>query len=113
MPAAGTKEICRKTCCTAAALLLLGWALLILGCGPVQYSIEISSAERVLEQAREEQAQRGAPWEYFYAEAHLEKAREEAAQASYEDAMRYANTAKKFGNIALEISRRQHADRRP
>lgn len=79
---------------------------LLLGCGPALYTASIRSAEQKLEQAREENARWYAPYEYYYAEAHLRQAREEAALASYEDAVRYARTARDFGERALLITQR-------
>jgi hypothetical protein len=89
------------------ALLVAG-----LGCGPALYTANIRSAELKLQQARDENARWYAPYEYYYAEAHLRQAQTEAAQASFEDAIRFAKTARDFGERALEIAqRRRQAER--
>src|SRR5688572_22519600 len=77
------------------------------GCGPSLYTAGIRTAEQKLQSARDENARWYAPYEYYFAEAHLHQAREEAAQASYEDAIRYAKTARDYGERALEITRQR------
>lgn len=79
----------------------------VLGCGPALYISSIRSAEQKLEQARDENARWYAPYEYHYAEAHLQQAREEAAESSFEDAIRYAKTARDFSERALSITQRK------
>src|SRR5688572_26379069 len=96
-----------------------GWLALLpalivpaVGCGPVLYTSSIRSAEQKLDEAREENARWYAPYEYYFAEAHLKQAQEEAAEASFEDAVRYAKTARDFSERALEIThRRRQAER--
>jgi hypothetical protein len=61
----------------------------------------------MVEQAKEADAEEHAPYEYHYARVHLEKAREEAAEASYEDAIRFAETAEEYGKKARDLSRRR------
>lgn len=92
-----------------ALLLLMAFAS---GCGPALYTSSVRTAEQQLQRARDENARWYAPYEYYYAEAHLQQAWEEAAQASYEDAIRYAKTARDYGARALEITRqRRQAER--
>ena len=95
----------------ALAALSALWALTT-GCGPALYTSGIRTAELKLQSARDENARWYAPYEYYFAEAHLQQAREEAAQASYEDAIRYAKTARDFSDRALTITqRRRQAER--
>lgn len=77
------------------------------GCGPAMYTINVTPAARAVEQAREAGAAEHAPYEYYFAEAHLRKAREEAAQASYQDAIRFAELAEEHGVKALDLARRR------
>lgn len=77
------------------------------GCGPALYTINVMPASRAVEQAREAGAPEHAPYEYYYADAHLRKAREEAAEASYQDAMRYADIAEEHGVKARDLARRR------
>jgi Domain of unknown function (DUF4398) len=96
----------------AALVALSVLCSLTVGCGPALYTAGIRSAEQKLQSARDENARWYAPYEYYFAEAHLQQAREEAAQASYEDAVRYAKTARDYGERALEITRqRRKAER--
>lgn len=75
------------------------------GCGPSLYAVNVSSATRRVEQAREARAAELAPYEFHYAEQNLAKAREEAAESSYEDAIECAQRAERFGSRALELAR--------
>lgn len=71
------------------------------------YTVHITPAARAVEQAREADAARHAPYEFHYAEAHLRKAREEAAEASYDEAIEYAGIAEEFGNKARKLAQRR------
>jgi hypothetical protein len=87
--------------------LLPALSVVALGCGPALYTASIRSAEEKLDEARDENARWYAPYEYYYAEAHLKQAQFEAAEASFEDAIRYAKTARDFGERALDIAQRK------
>jgi hypothetical protein len=96
----------------AGLSMLAACAALLAGCGPALYTAGIRSAELKLQSARDENARWYAPYEFYFAEAHLQQAREEAAQASYEDAIRFAKTARDYSERALEITRqRRKAER--
>ena len=82
---------------------LLGW---LCGCGPVTYALDASSAEKIVAQARAENADYYAPYELYFAEAQLAKAREEASEGHYEDALEMVSTAEAYGRRALERSAR-------
>jgi hypothetical protein len=97
----------RRSASRAIQALVLLAALGSFGCGPALYTASIRTAERRLDQARDENARWYAPYDYYFAEAHLQQAEIEAADASYEDAIRYAKTAEEFGSRALAIARRQ------
>lgn len=77
------------------------------GCGPVMYTVNVLPASRAVERAKEAHADENAPYEYYYAKAHLDEAREEAGQANYQDAVRYAEDAEKYGNKARDLARRR------
>jgi hypothetical protein len=79
-------------------------ALSLLGCGPVTYSIDVNEAERVVAEARADNAIYYAPYDLHFAEAHLEKAHEEAAQGQYEDAIHAVAVALAYGRRALTRS---------
>jgi hypothetical protein len=78
--------------------------LLLVGCGPVTYSIDVAEAERVVAAARDENASYYAPYDLYFAEAQLDKAHEEAAEGQYEDAIRGVAAALLHGRRALTRS---------
>lgn len=82
-------------------------ALTLVGCGPALYTVNIMPAARAVEQADEAGAAEHAPYEYYYAREHLQKAKEEAAEASYQDAIRYAEIAEEHGVKARDLARRR------
>jgi hypothetical protein len=63
-----------------------------------------------MDAAREANARWQAPYEYYFAEAQYEQARLEAAEASYEDAIRYADTAQEYAARALRITARKQQE---
>jgi hypothetical protein len=85
-------------------MLALALVVAASGCGPVTYGLEVSKAERVVEQARADNAAYYAPYELHYAQAHLDEAHEQAAQAQYEDAIRAVRVALSYGRRALTRS---------
>ena len=87
----------------AAAVVLLGASSL--GCGGVYYAVEVTGASQRVAEARELNAERLAPYEYYYAKAHLEQAQVEASEASYSDAVNLADEADEYAQKAIEISR--------
>jgi hypothetical protein len=87
---------------------LLPAALLLPGCGNVLYAVRASSAEQRFEEARELGAQAAAPYEFYMAREHLEKAKLEAAEADYGDAARLSETAERFAEKAIELTRDAH-----
>lgn len=88
--------------------IIFGTLVFLLGgCGPAMYTVNIMPAARAVEQAGEAGAAEHAPYEYYYALEHLKKAREEAAEASYQDAIRYAETAEENGTKARDLARRR------
>src|SRR5436305_14645176 len=78
--------------------------VLMSGCGGVYYMVNINSAESRLEQARQMGAETQAPFEYYYAKEHLRQAQIEASEASYSDAINYAETAEEFAKKAVQLS---------
>ena len=85
--------------------IALAAACFLGGCGPTLFGIEVASASQALEEARQVGAERHAPYEYYLAEAYLEKAREEAGEASYQDAVRFAERAASMGRAARDTAR--------
>ena len=87
--------------------LLLVTGSILGGCGPALYTLNIMPAARAVEEASQSDAAEHAPYEYFFARAHLDKAREEASEASYQDAIRYANVADEYGTKGRDLARRR------
>ena len=83
---------------------MMFFALAQAGCGSVYYAASMNSASARVEQARSVGAERHAPYEYSYAQEHLRQAQVEASEASYGDAVAYAETAEEYAQKAIEIS---------
>jgi hypothetical protein len=77
------------------------------GCGLV-YAVKASSASSNLEEAKVLGAEELAEYEYYYAREMLDKASEEAAEASYGDAIEFADIADDYAEKAIELSRDAH-----
>jgi len=89
-----------------AGFAALGLALASLtGCGGTLYAINASSANSRLEEAKELGADQLAPYEYYYAKAHLEQAQIDAQEASYSDAINYAESAEEYADKAINLSK--------
>jgi hypothetical protein len=93
---------------TAAAIAGLLFSLFTAGCGNTLYAIQANAAASKLEEARELQAEKYAPYEYYYAKEHLDKAMEEAADADYSDATNLAEGSEVFAEKAIRLARDAH-----
>jgi hypothetical protein len=72
------------------------------------YAYKANAAAAALEQAKTLNADRLAEYEYHFARENLQKAMEEAAEASYGDAIVFADLAKESAERAIEQSRAAH-----
>ncbi len=86
------------------AILAVGLAGALVGCGGVHYAINISSASSRVEEARAVGAEQLAPYEYYYAKEHLQQAQIEASEASYSDAANLAEEAEQYASKAIELA---------
>ena len=78
------------------------------GCGAALYTIDVIAAETVVAEAEHAGAPELAPYEYYAAREYLTEAHEEASEASYEDALRYAQIAGRLAREArVEAQRRR------
>lgn len=75
------------------------------GCGGVLYTANILGANAALEEARLADAERLAPYEYYFARACAEKAREEAGDAEYQHAIELADVAREHAIRARDRAR--------
>jgi hypothetical protein len=75
------------------------------GCGGTLYAINASSAASRVEEAKELGAEQLAPYEYYYAKAHLEQAQIDASEASYSDAINYAEAAEEYAEKAINLTK--------
>jgi hypothetical protein len=87
-------------------LMALG-ALGALGCGPVEYLNQVTRrASRAMAAAKEVDAEKLAPYEYYSSTSYLQKARELAGYARYQLAIEYGRKAEeealKARSIAVE-----------
>jgi hypothetical protein len=81
-------------------------AALVTGCGPVEYVSQVSRrATTALAQARNEGAERLAPYEYTAASEYLNKAREEASHSAYQRAIDYGRRAEELAARAGSLAR--------
>jgi hypothetical protein len=90
------------------ALAALGAAIAMTGCGGTLYAISANSAASKVEQAKALDAEKLAPYEYYYAREHLTKAMSEAAEGDYGDAIDLADTAEEYADKAIKLSREAH-----
>ena len=89
------------TAITVLALLASSAA----GCGPTWYTAEIISASSIVAEAEHADAEDRAAYEYWISREYLQKAREEAGEASYEDAIHYAQEAHRYAAEARDLAR--------
>jgi Domain of unknown function (DUF4398) len=89
----------------SACIALAGLGGASTGCGGTLYAINASSAASRIEEAKELGAEQTAPYEYYYAKAHLEQAQVDAAEASYGDAVDYAETAEEYAEKAIKLAK--------
>ncbi len=107
MPTIGTLTIETLT----IGMLTIGMLGLASGCGAVVYTADVISAESVVAEAEHAGAPELSPYEYYAAREYLLEAHEEASEASYEDAIRYAQAAGRLGREARDAAQR-HRDER-
>lgn len=101
----GTSKLCGAI---ALAATFVGSS----GCGAVVYTADVISAGSVVAEAEQAGAADLAPYEFYAAQEYLAEAREEASEASYEDAIRYAQAAGRLAREAQSIARRTRSERR-
>ncbi|MEZ4375668.1 MAG: DUF4398 domain-containing protein [Polyangiaceae bacterium] len=90
-----------RVLCALTLLVATGSA----GCGNTLYAIQANAASNKVEEARELDAEKYAPYEYYYAKEHLEKAEAEAAEADYSDASNLAEVAEEYADKAIRLTR--------
>ncbi|MSP93229.1 MAG: DUF4398 domain-containing protein [Myxococcales bacterium] len=90
-----------------AQLALLGSLALLggLACGSVSAASSISDAQQELDEARGQQADENAPYEYTRAWAYLQKAKKINGQGMYEQASEYARVSMTASEKALDVAR--------
>ncbi len=89
--------------------LALG-ALLAAGCGPIVYVRDVSpKTSAALEQARADNAERLAPYEFTKASLYYDKAREEAGHAYYQNAVDWGRRSQDCSRRASALARSAHA----
>jgi hypothetical protein len=95
--------------------LALGLLPLLLGCGPISYVKDVSPrTAAALNQARADQADQYAPYEYTKASLYYDKARDEAGHAYYQQAADWGRRSQDCSRRASALARAaqaQHADR--
>jgi hypothetical protein len=94
-------------------LIALGTSLWGSGCGPVQSTYLIVSAQAELDAARAAQADRYAPYEYTAADQYLAKAREEQGYAEFGAAVDFAYKAKELAKEGKKRSLSKQQEETP
>ena len=80
-------------------------ALLLLGCGPIEYVNQVTRrASSDVERAKEARADKWAPYEYTLAVEYLHKAREEASFADFQAANRFGRRAAEAAVLATKLA---------
>ncbi|MBM4374618.1 MAG: DUF4398 domain-containing protein [Deltaproteobacteria bacterium] len=72
------------------------------------YAFKANSAAAAIEEAKTLNADKLAEYDYYFARENLQKAMEEAAEASYGDAIEFADVAKASADRAIEQARSAH-----
>jgi len=89
--------------------LALGF-LLFLGCGPIVYMRDVSPrAAAALNQAKADQAEQYAPYEYTKASLYYDKAREEAGHAYFQNAVDWGRRSQNCSIRASALARSAQA----
>ena len=105
-------DLLRSRIVRAFPALVLG-AVLLLGCGPVEYLNQVNGrAVAALAQARRDQAERYAPFEYTAANEYLQEAREKGARSAYQRAIEYGRRAQELAERAGALARERSAKQR-
>jgi hypothetical protein len=82
----------------------------VLGCGPIVYTKDVSPrAAAALNQARADQAEKYAPYEYTKASLYYDKAREEAGHAYYQNAVDWGRRSQDCSSRASALARSAQA----
>jgi hypothetical protein len=88
-------------------LSLASLALATAGCGSIYYGIISGGARSKLRDAKALGAEKLAPYEYTYAEAHIREASRKANEASWGDAANLAEEAERAALKAVVITRQR------
>jgi hypothetical protein len=84
--------------------------LLGAACGPIEYITTVSlQASKVVEQAKDANAETLAPYEYTIAAESLHKARELAGHARWQQALSCGQTALEYGRKAASMAQAKQA----
>jgi hypothetical protein len=90
-------------------VLALGF-LHLLGCGPILYVKDVSPrAAAALDQAKADQAERFAPYEYTKAALYYDKAREEAGHSHFQNAVDWGRRSQDCSTRASALARAAQA----
>ncbi len=90
----------------ASSILLVTLLICTSGCGGIAYSHTIMKANKAIAQARVNNAEEYAPYEYTYAVEHQKKAKEEVSHADYQMAYEFAKVAEEYAIKAKDIARK-------
>jgi len=99
--------------------MLLRWALgailaiALAGCGPIQFISQVTiRAEKSVADAKLQQADKYAPYEYYGAAAYLEQAKHRAAFGDFQTSYRYGKKSEKMAMEAVKLSKTRREEER-
>ena len=88
-------------------LFVVGFSLLLTGCGPVQAATAISDSMRAIEQAEREGADEYAQYSFYKARAFLDEAKIKNGYGEYEIARQYANQSEALAQEAARNAKQR------
>ncbi len=99
--------------------MLLRWALgavlaiALAGCGPIQFVSQVTiRAEKSVAEAKLQQADKYAPYEYYGAAAFLEQAKHRAAFGDFQTSYRYGKKSEKMAKKAVTLTKTRREEER-
>lgn len=80
-------------------------------CGPIQFVSQVTiRAEKAVADAKLQQADKYAPYEYYGAEALLEQAKHRAGFGDFQTAYRYGKKAEAMADKAVKLSKQRREE---
>lgn len=89
----------------------VGLPLFAGACGPIQYVRSVTgTASRLVDEAREVDAEKWAPYDWYTATAYLHMAREKVAYGDFQNAIKYGDNASESARRAKRLAVMKQAE---